>query len=102
MSFDVFRCLVCRRLVFFRLAGSFIARCPGGPTVSIAFWSKLCPVDFNRDFAACYSSSRYESLPRLLHTPSRERISVFGGEDIKEDMDLAVYLEDSLKQPCLC
>jgi hypothetical protein len=29
MSFDVFRCLVCRRLVFFRLAGPFIARCPG-------------------------------------------------------------------------
>ena len=53
MSFDVFRCLVCRRLVFFRLAGSFIARCPGGLTVSIAFWSKFCPVDFNRDFAAC-------------------------------------------------
>jgi hypothetical protein len=38
---------------FFRLAGPYIARCPGGPTVSIAFWSKFCPVDFNRDFAAC-------------------------------------------------
>jgi hypothetical protein len=37
---------------FFRLAGPFIARCPGGPTVSIAFWSKFCLVDFNRDFAA--------------------------------------------------
>jgi hypothetical protein len=24
-----------------------------GPTVSIAFWSKFSPVDFNRDFAAC-------------------------------------------------
>jgi hypothetical protein len=24
------------------------------------------------------------------------------GEDIKEDMDLAVSLEDSLKQPCRC
>jgi hypothetical protein len=23
-------------------------------------------------------------------------------DDIKEDMDLAVSLEDSLKQPCLC
>jgi hypothetical protein len=23
-------------------------------------------------------------------------------DDTKEDMDLAVYLEDSLKQPCLC
>ena len=41
------------RLVFFRLAGPFIARCPVGPTVSIAFWSKFCPVDFNRDSAAC-------------------------------------------------
>jgi hypothetical protein len=29
-SFDVFRCLVCRRLVFFRLAGPLIACCPGG------------------------------------------------------------------------
>ena len=53
MSFDVFRCLVCRRLVFFRLAGPFRTRCPGGPTVSIAFWSKFSPVDFNRDVAAC-------------------------------------------------
>jgi hypothetical protein len=53
MSFKVFRCLVCRRLVFLRLAGPFRARCPGGPTVSIAFWSKFSPVDFNRDLAAC-------------------------------------------------
>jgi hypothetical protein len=53
MSFEVFRCLVCRRLVFFRLAGPFRTRCPGGPTVSIAFWSKFSPVDFNRDVAAC-------------------------------------------------
>jgi hypothetical protein len=43
ISFDVFRCLVCPRLVFFRLAGPFIARCPGGSTVSIAFWNKFCP-----------------------------------------------------------
>jgi hypothetical protein len=27
--------------------------CPVGPTVSIAFWGKFSPVDFNRDFAAC-------------------------------------------------
>ena len=53
MSFDVSRCLVCRRLVFFRLAGPFITRCPGSPTVSVAFWSKFSPDDFNRDFAAC-------------------------------------------------
>ena len=53
MSFDVFRCLVCRRLVFFCVAGPFIARCPGGPTVSIADWSKFCPVDFNRDSPVC-------------------------------------------------
>ena len=46
MSFDVFGCLVCGRLVFSCLAGPFIARCAGGPTVSIAFWSKFCPVDF--------------------------------------------------------
>ena len=39
--------------LFFRLAGPCIARCPGGPTVFIAFWSKFCPVDFNRDLAAC-------------------------------------------------
>jgi hypothetical protein len=44
MSSEVFRCLVCRRLVFFRLAGPFRTRCPGGPTVSIAFWSKFSPV----------------------------------------------------------
>jgi hypothetical protein len=49
MSFEMFRCLVCRRLVFFRLAGPFRTRCPGCPTVSIAFWSKFSPVDFNRD-----------------------------------------------------
>jgi hypothetical protein len=124
---------ICRRLVFFRLAGPFRTRCPGGPTVSIAFWSKFSPFDFNRDFAACLiflpcttspaifnpvfkasrsrvfaphgifietplhnettSSLRYESLPRLLHTPSRERISDICGEKIS--------LEDSLKQPCL-
>jgi hypothetical protein len=53
MSFDVFRCLVCRRLVFFRLAGPFIIRCPVCPTVPIAFWSKFSPVDSNRDFATC-------------------------------------------------
>jgi hypothetical protein len=51
--FDVFRCLVCRRLVFFRLVGPLIARCSVGHIVSIAFWSKFCPVDFNRYFAAC-------------------------------------------------
>ena len=53
MSFDVFHCLVCQRLVFFRLAGPFITRCSGGPTVSIAFWGKFSSVDINRDFAAC-------------------------------------------------
>jgi hypothetical protein len=46
MSFEVFRCWVCRRLVFFRLAGPFRTRCPGDPTVSITFWSKFSPVDF--------------------------------------------------------
>jgi hypothetical protein len=25
----------------------------GGPTVSIAFWNKFCPIDFNRASAAC-------------------------------------------------
>jgi hypothetical protein len=39
--------------LFFRLAGPFITRCPGGPTESIAFWSKFSSVDINRDFAAC-------------------------------------------------
>jgi hypothetical protein len=53
MSFDVFRNFVERRLGFFRFAARFIDRSPGGPTVSIAFWSKLCPVDFNLDLAAC-------------------------------------------------
>jgi hypothetical protein len=41
VPFDVFRFLVCRRLVFYRMAGPFITRCPGGFTVSIAFWSKF-------------------------------------------------------------
>jgi hypothetical protein len=53
MSFDVFRSIVSRRLGFFRFATGFIDRSPGGPTVSIAFWSKFCPVDFNLDLAAC-------------------------------------------------
>jgi hypothetical protein len=35
------------------LAGPLIARCPGGPSLSIAFWNKFCPVDFNRASAAC-------------------------------------------------
>jgi hypothetical protein len=35
------------------LAGPFRTRCSGGPIVSIAFWSKFSPVDFNRDVAAC-------------------------------------------------
>jgi hypothetical protein len=52
------------------LAGSFIARCPGVPTVSIAFWSKFCPVDFNRDFAACYARNQnWIYLKFHLHSP---------------------------------
>jgi hypothetical protein len=47
------------RLVFFRLAGPLIARYPGGPTVSIAFWNKFCPVDFNRASAACLICLRW-------------------------------------------
>ena len=77
ISFDVFRCLVCRRLVFFRLAGSFITRCPGGPTMSIAFWSKFCPVDFNRDFAACLIFLPCTTSPPILNPvfkASRPRI----------------------------
>ena len=68
MSFDVFRCLVCRRLVFFfRLAGPCIARCPGGPTVFIAFWSKFCPVDFNRDLGACLIFLPYTTYPAIFN-----------------------------------
>ena len=49
LSENVIRCV---SLLGLPTSGPFIARCPGGHTVSIAFWSKLCPVDFNRDFAA--------------------------------------------------
>ena len=44
---------------------SLIARCPVGPTVSIAFWSKFCPVDFNRDSAACLIFLRQYLIPFL-------------------------------------
>jgi hypothetical protein len=43
-----------RRLDFFCFAARFIDRSPGGPTPIMAFWSKLCPVDFNLDLAACF------------------------------------------------
>ena len=52
---------------FFRLAGPFIARCPGGPTVSIAFWSKFCPVDFNRDLGACLIFLPYTTYPAIFN-----------------------------------
>ena len=67
ISFDVFRCLVCRRLVFFRLSGPLIARCPGGPTVSIAFWNKFCPVDFNRASAACLIFLHWTTSPAIFN-----------------------------------
>jgi hypothetical protein len=34
--------------------------------VSIAFWSKLCPVDFNRDFAACLIFLPCTTSPALV------------------------------------
>ena len=37
----------------FSLGRSFYNSLSWGPTVSIDFWSKFSPVDFNRDFAAC-------------------------------------------------
>jgi hypothetical protein len=36
------------------------------------------------------------------HTKQEKDIRYLQEDDIKEDMDLAVSLEDSLKQPCLC
>jgi hypothetical protein len=39
MSFDVFRCLVCRRLVFFRLAGPLIVP-PTQTSVEHGYWEQ--------------------------------------------------------------
>jgi hypothetical protein len=36
------------------------------------------------------------------YTKLGKDIRYLRGKDIKEDMDLEVSLEDSLKQPCLC
>jgi hypothetical protein len=77
MSFDVFRNFVERRLGFFRFAARFIDRSPGGPTVSIAFWSKLCPVDFNLDLAACvtfFPSMTSDTRYRPVFKASRPKV----------------------------
>jgi hypothetical protein len=53
---DIFRCVPYIRLTtsgLFPLCSSFYRSFTGGPTVSIAFRSKFCPVDFNLDLAAC-------------------------------------------------
>jgi hypothetical protein len=38
----------------------------------------------------------------ITYTKPEKDIRYLRGEAIKEDMNLAVSLEDSLKQPCLC
>ena len=38
----------------------------------------------------------------ITYTKQEKDILYLREDDIKEDMDLAVSLEDSLKQPCLC
>ena len=38
----------------------------------------------------------------ITYTKQEKDIRYLQEDDIKEDMDLAVSLEDSLKQPCLC
>jgi hypothetical protein len=71
--------LVCQRLVFFRLAGPFITRFPGGPTVSIDFWSNFSSVDINRDFAACLIFLPCTTSPAIFNPvfkASRSRVFV--------------------------
>jgi hypothetical protein len=56
--------------------------CPGGPTVSIAFWSKLSPVDFNRDVAACLIFIPCTTSPAIFN-------AVFGPAKRKKDQTSA-------------
>ena len=44
---------------------------------------------------------RYDTMI-ITYTTSEKDIRYLRGEHIKEDMDLAVSLEDFLKQTCLC
>ena len=64
MSFDVFRCLVCRRLVFFRLAGPFITRCPGVPLCFVfdRLFSKLAILKYMFVFVIKLSKERTDIL----------------------------------------
>jgi hypothetical protein len=67
------------------MAGSFIARYPGVPTVSIAFWSKFYP----------QLIITIRKLTRIItYTKPGKDIRYLREDDIKEDMDLAVSLED--------
>jgi hypothetical protein len=38
----------------------------------------------------------------ITYTKQEKDILYLREDDIKEDMDLAVSLDDSLRQPCLC
>ena len=56
LSENIIRCVPLLGLptsTHFSLGRSFHSSLSWGPTVSIAFWNKFCPVDFNRDCAAC-------------------------------------------------
>jgi hypothetical protein len=57
----------------FSLGRSFYSSLSWGPTVSIAFWSKFSPFDFNRDFAACLIF-----LPHGFYSAIRKRTT--GGD----------------------
>jgi hypothetical protein len=60
-------------------AGPFRTRCPGDPTVSITFWSKFSPVDFNRDVAACLIFIPCTTSPAIFNPvfkASRSRVFV--------------------------
>jgi hypothetical protein len=100
---DVFRSvrsLVRRRLGFLRFAARFIDRSPGGPTVSIAFWSKFCPVDFNLDLAACVTfCPSMTSYARLRPVFKASRPTVLAPLFNKGTADLN-RLPNILPSPC--
>jgi hypothetical protein len=57
---------------------SFYNSLSWGPTVSIAFWSKFSPVDFNRDFAACLiflTCTTYPAIFNPVLSPVKATIS---------------------------
>jgi hypothetical protein len=69
------------------------------PVSSLISISTVCNRRCNRGQYCIGSSTRVIISPSL---PSTGTIRYLQEDDIKEDMDLAVSLEDSLKQPCLC